>query len=278
MAVRSAILNVMTAAAEKAARSLVHDFGEVEQLQVSKKGPADFVSTADRNAEEIIRTELAKARPGYGFLGEEGGETKGNQDGRRWIVDPLDGTTNFLHGIPHWSISIALEAEGEIVAGVVYDPIKHEMFMAEKGAGAWLDRRRLRVSGRSVLGEALVVTGITPRGDPEIFATQVTSLLAKSVALRRYGSAALDLAYVAAGRFEGYWEMAINAWDVAAGVLLVSEAGGFADDMRGTRNPVHGGSILATNAAMHTTLAELLRPPVASPRIEERTEQTTEAE
>ncbi len=265
MPARSAILNVMASAAEKAARALVHDFGEVEQLQVSRKGPADFVSAADRNAEEIIKAELAKARPGYGFLGEESGEISGDQAGRRWIVDPLDGTTNFLHGIPHWSISIALEAEGEIVAGVVYDPVKNEMFSAEKGGGAWLNNRRLRVSSRSAIGDALIVTGITPKSEPELFVAQVGALLRQSVALRRFGSAALDLSYVAAGRFEGYWEMAINAWDVAAGVLLVGEAGGFADDMQGGRNPVHGGSIFASNAALHASLAELLRSPVALP-------------
>ena len=264
MAIRSAILNVMVAAAEKASRSLVHDFGEVEQLQVSRKGPADFVSAADKNAEDIIKTELQKARPGYGFLGEEGGETKGAQEGRRWIVDPLDGTSNFLHGIPHWSISIGLEAEGEIVAGVVYDPIKHEMFMAEKGGGAWLNKRRLRVSSRDNLGEAMVATGVTPKSATSPFLAQVGAALEKNVAIRRYGSAALDLSYVAAGRYEGYWEMAVNAWDVAAGVLLVTEAGGFVDDLYGTKDPVHGTTILATNTALHAPLAELLRPHVPS--------------
>ncbi len=263
MAIRSAILNVMTAAAEKAARSLVHDFGEVEQLQVSRKGPADFVSTADRNAEQIIKDELKKARPGYGFMGEEGGETVGEQN-RRWIVDPLDGTTNFLHGIPHWCISIALEAEGEIVAGLVHDPIKNEMFLTERGGGAWLNQRRLRVSSRSNMAEAVVAVGITPRTASQDNLNLIGAMLEESIALRRYSSAALDLAYVAAGRLEGYWELAIHAWDVAAGVLLVTEAGGFVNDMRGTNNPVHEGSIFASNAALHTPLAELLRPHVPS--------------
>src|SRR5713226_7466972 len=217
MAVRSATINVMTAAALKASRGLKRDFGEVEQLQVSMKGPADFVSNADLKAEKMLRAELAKGRPGYGFLMEESGESRGSDPRHRWIVDPLDGTTNFLHGIPHFAISIALERDGEIVAGVVYDPTRDEMFWAEKGAGAYVNEHRLRVSARRGLGDAVIGTGIPFRGrgdhPPHL--------------------AALDVAYVAAGRYDGFWEFGLSPWDIAAGLLLIREAGGYVSDLTG---------------------------------------------
>src|SRR5436853_4957148 len=202
MAIRSPVINVMAAAARKAARGLNRDFGEVEQLQVSVKGPSDFVSTADLHAERTLKTELTRARPGYGLLMEEGGATEGSDPHHRWIVDPLDGTTNFLHGIPHFAISIALERDGEIIAGLVYEPIHDEMFWAEKGIGAYLNDRRLRVSARRQLGEALIGTGIPFRGHGEhaIYTATLAAVAAATTGVRRLGAAALDLAYVAAGR------------------------------------------------------------------------------
>ncbi len=259
MPVRSAIMTVMTRAAEKAGRALRRDFGEVEQLQVSMKGPADFVSQADRKSEKLLHEELSRARPGYGFVGEEGTDEKGDGE-HRWIVDPLDGTTNFLHGIPHWAVSIALQKGGEIVAGVVYDPVKDEMFWGEKGMGAYLNATRLRVSRRSELHTALLATGIPFKGSKywESFLKELQSVMLKIAGVRRMGTASLDLAYVAAGRYDGYWERGIHPWDVAAGLLLVKEAGGFAASMDKGGDPVYGRSIITTNAALHASLRELL--------------------
>ena len=261
MATRSAIINVMARAVEKAAKGLVRDFGEVEQLQVSRKGPADFVSNADLRAEKLLREELQKARPDFGFLMEEGGESKGKDAGARWIVDPLDGTTNFLHGVPHWSISVALEREGEIVAGMIYEPLRDEMFWAEKGGGAFNNQQRLRVSGRRRLEDALVATGIPFKGRPghKVFLAQQEAVMAEVAGIRRHGSAALDLAYVAAGRFDGYWESGLAPWDCAAGILLINEAGGFVSEIGGGRDPLYGGSILAANDQMHLQLGKVLR-------------------
>src|SRR5688500_18313269 len=223
---RSAILNVMLGAATKAARALKRDFGEVENLQVSRKGPADFVSAADHRAEEVIRAELHRARPDYGFLMEESGETRGRDPQHRWIVDPLDGTTNFLHGIPLFAISIALERQGRLQAGLVYNPISDELFTAERGGGAYLNDHRLRVAARSSLAEAVVATG-TPhigRGDHGLFLRELAALMPRVAGVRRCGAAALDLAWVAAGRFDGFWERDLSTWDVAAGALLIREA------------------------------------------------------
>src|SRR5882724_11772856 len=208
MAVRSATINVMTAAALKASRGLKRDFGEVEQLQVSLKGPADFVSSADLKAEKLLRAELSKARPGYGFLMEESGESPGSDGRHRWIVDPLDGTTNFLHGIPHFAISIALERDGEIIAGLVYEPTRDEMYSAEKGLGAYVNDRRLRVSARRRLGEAVIGTGMPfgARAGQPGYGDTLGAIMGATSGVRRMGSAALDLAYVAAGRYDGYWE------------------------------------------------------------------------
>ncbi len=260
MALRSALLNVMAAAAEKAARGLKRDFGEIEQLQVSRKGPSDFVSAADLKAERTIRAELEKARPKFGFLLEEAGEIKGEDERHRWIIDPVDGTTNFLHGIPHFAISIALELEGEIIAGLVYNPITDEMFMGEKGKGAVLNNHRLRVSARTDLGDALIGTGIPFRGhgNTAAYGKVLDRVMPEVAGIRRFGSAALDLAYVAAGRFDGYWETGLQMWDIAAGVLLVREAGGYVTEVNGGKNPIGTGSVLASNQKLHKSLQDLV--------------------
>ena len=267
MAVRSAIINVMGGAALKAARGLIRDFGEVEQLQVSVKGPGDFVTTADLRAEKTLRTELSKARPGYGLLLEEGGGEPGTDGRHRWIVDPLDGTTNFLHGIPHFAISIALERDGEIVAGVIYEPVRDEMFWAEKGAGAYLNDRRLRVSGRRQLSDALIGTGMpfAGRGDREGYLATLGAVMPVTAGVRRAGAAALDLAYVAAGRLDGFWEFGLQAWDIAAGIILVREAGGYITDLAGGHGMIETGDVLAANAHLHLPLAQLLKKSAKSP-------------
>jgi myo-inositol-1(or 4)-monophosphatase len=258
----SANLNVMVKAARRAARSLLKDFREVENLQVSAKAPGDFVSKADIAAEAILKEDLLGARPTYGWLAEESAEIDGQDPTRRWIVDPLDGTTNFLHGIPHWSISIALEHKGEIVAGVIYDPAKDEMFMAEKGQGAWLNtQRRLRVSQRSRVTEGLFGTGLPfgTRGDLPAMLKDLARVLPGSAGARRMGSAALDMAWVAAGRFDGFWERRLNPWDIAAGIILVREAGGFVEPIRVGDDLLEKGSVIAASETMFGSFAELIR-------------------
>ncbi len=262
MATQSPIMTMMLRASEKAARSLLRDFNEVENLQISTKGPGDFVSAADKRAEEIIYKELEKARPGYSFLMEESGTVEGDNPDFRWIIDPLDGTTNFLHGLPHWAISIALEAKGEIVAGLIHDPVKDEIFHAEKGTGAFMRRRRLRVSGRSDLMLATIATG-APRRSVESrtkFIKEYNAVLNVAPGLRRFGAAALDLAYVAAGRYEAFWERSLKPWDVAAGILIVKEAGGFVSDIdQNNKNPVETGNVLAANDKVFDPLAKVLK-------------------
>lgn len=250
---RSPHLNVMVDAAEKAGRALTRDFGEVEQLQVSKKGPGDFVTAADKKAEKILREELQKARPAFGFLLEEGGEIKGEDKSYRWIVDPLDGTTNFLHGLPHWSISIALEKDKEIVAAVIHDPIKNELFTAEKGGGAFSHSKRLRVSGRAAFPDSLISLGTTQYRH-SLFSPADLFSVADGVLVRSLGSACLDLAYVAAGRLDAYCEGVLKPWDAAAGVLMVREAGGYVSEVDGGKNPVYGKGIVAANPALHGEL------------------------
>ena len=258
----SANLNIMMKAARKAARGLVKDFGEVENLQVSAKSAGDFVSRADIAAEEILKEELLGARPTYGWLAEEGGEEEGKDPTRRWIVDPLDGTTNFLHGLPHWAISIALEHKGEIVSGVIYDPAKDEMFYAEKGEGAWLnDSQRLRVSGRNRMIESIFATGVPFGGRRDLPETlqDLARLMPTCAGVRRWGSAALDLAYVAAGRYEGYWERNLNAWDLAAGIIIVKEAGGFVRGMADEDRVLETGSVIAANEPVWDQFAKVIR-------------------
>ncbi|MDK9721630.1 MAG: inositol monophosphatase [Rhodospirillales bacterium] len=259
MAARSPLMHVMEAAVRKTARRLVRDFGEVEHLLVSVKGAADFVSTADLNAEKSLVQELSKARPRWGFLLEEGGEVKG--DGQHlFIIDPLDGTTNFLHGLPHFAISLAAVKDDEIIAGIVYNPISDEMFWAEKGQGAWLNERRLRVSVRKKLDESLFATGLPFKGKPDhdVTLAQVGRVLAVSTGVRRMGSAALDLAYVAAGRFDGYWEENIKPWDMAAGIILVREAGGTVTDMKGDHAMMERGDVIASNGQLHNDMRKLV--------------------
>ena len=257
----SANLNIMIKAARKAGRSLVKDFREVENLQVSVKGAGDFVSRADREAERIIKEELRTARPNYGWIGEETGEDAGEDPTRRWIVDPLDGTTNFLHGLPHWAVSIALEHKGEIVAAVIFDAAKDEMFTAEKGDGAFLNDRRIRVSGRRQMIESIFATGVPFGGRGTLPATirDLSRLMPLTAGVRRWGAASLDLAYVACGRFDGYWERGINSWDVAAGILLVKEAGGFVESIHPDENPVESGSIVCGNPQLFDEFSGIIR-------------------
>ena len=260
----SANLNVMSNAVFKAARGLVRDFGEVENLQVSRKGPGDFVSAADTKVEKILYEELLKARPTYGFLMEEAGELDGEDSSHRWIIDPLDGTTNFLHGLPHFAISVALEKDGEIIAGVIYDPVKDEMFMAEKGQGAFMNDRRLRVSSRKDMSQALLGTGLAwalhTNKERETVSKAIALMMPQSAGIRRMGSAALDMAYVAAGRLDAYWEAPIMSWDIAAGIILVKEAGGFVCDLSGKDDVFGSKSILATNGKLHRQLSKDLIP------------------
>lgn len=262
MSVMSANLTIMQRAAEKAAKSLLRDFGEVEQLQVSKKGPANFVSAADKRAEQIIFDELKKARPSFGFLMEESGEVKGDDGEYRFIIDPLDGTTNFLHGIPHWSTSIGLEKGKEIISGLVYDPIKNETFYAEKGTGAFMERRRLRVSARNDLSLALIAGGDAASKGAQAqadFIKCLTALTGKTSGFRRLGSAALDLCYVAAGRYEAFWETGLYPWDVSAGILIVKEAGGSVSTLKNEPNPVYSDSLLASSMLLHQQLKDILK-------------------
>ena len=264
MAVRSALINVMASAADKAGRALIRDFGEVEQLQVSRKGPGDYVSTADTNAEHIVRHELQKARPAYGLLMEEAGAISGTDTSNRWIVDPLDGTFNFLHGLPHFAVSIALERDGTAICGVVFDPIKDEMFWAERGQGAYLNNRRLRVSGRRKLEDAAIATGL-PLGIPEHTDKAETELqvrfqrvLNHVADIRVWGSAALDLAYVAAGRYDGFWDENVKPWDTAAGIVLVREAGGLVSRCNGQAYEFDATDIVVANDNLHEVLVKSL--------------------
>ncbi|MEX6723581.1 inositol monophosphatase family protein [Parapedomonas caeni] len=270
MPIRSALITVMDRAVRKAGSSLRRDFGEVEQLQVSKKGPADFVSNADRKAERVLFEELSRARPDFGFLMEEEGEQAGSSpDMPRWIVDPLDGTTNFLHGIPHYAISVALEDHGEIVAGMVYQPLTDETFWAEKNKGAWLGERRLRVSGRTDLAQSVIATGIPfhGHGNHDSFSAILAAVMPQVAGVRRFGAAALDLAYVAAGRFDGFWEAGLQPWDIAAGILLVREAGGFVSDFKGGDKMLASGDVVAGNSHIQSRLHKLVAQSLKKPPV-----------
>jgi myo-inositol-1(or 4)-monophosphatase len=256
----SALMTMMFAAARKAGRALARDFGEVQHLQVSLKGPGNFVTAADMRAEQILFDELTKARHGYGFLMEERGIVEGPDKSHVWIVDPLDGTTNFLHSIPHFAISIGLQRDGELVAGLIYNPANGDTFTAEKGKGAFLNDRRIRVAARSKLEDCVVVTGIPHRGRSrhDEYLGQLAKVMGATSGIRRSGSAALDLAWVAAGRFDGYWEAGIQPWDMAAGIVVLREAGGFVSDMSGGKAMLETGNVLAGNEAVHRALQKLL--------------------
>ncbi|MCQ4634367.1 MULTISPECIES: inositol monophosphatase family protein [Shinella] len=261
---RSALLNVMVQAAFKAGKSLARDFGEVQNLQVSLKGPGDYVSQADRKAEKLLREELLKSRPTYGFLGEESEEIIGTDGAHRWIVDPLDGTTNFLHGIPAFAVSIALERNGEIVAAVVLNPATDELFTAERGGGAFVNDRRLRVAARKNLSDAVIGCGVPHlgRGNHGKFLVELRHVMGEVAGMRRLGSASLDLAYVAAGRFDGFWERDLMPWDLAAGLLLIREAGGYATDLDGGNAMFDTGTVVAGNEYIHKALRDVVHRPV----------------
>jgi myo-inositol-1(or 4)-monophosphatase len=257
----SALLTVMINAVRKAARGVQRDFGEVANLQVSLKGPANFVTNADRRCEKVLRSELERARPGYGFLMEEAGLVKGSDPDHRWIIDPIDGTTNFIHAVPLFAISLALERKGELVAAVTYNPITDELFTAEKGRGAFLNNRRLRVAARRDIHEALVACGVPHRGEADHarFRQELAHIQTKVSGIRRLGSATLELAYVAAGRFDAFWERGLSSWDLAAGILMIREAGGFVSDCDGDANPLETGAIIAANADLLPQIRDELR-------------------
>ena len=260
--IRSALMNVMTAAAIKAGRGLKRDFGEVEQLVVSLKGPGDFVTAADRRAEEVLFEELSKARPGYGFLMEERGTVDGADKSNRWIIDPLDGTTNFLHGLPIFAISIALERDGALIAGLIYNPATDDMYVAERGQGAYHNNRRLRVSPRSQISEALIGCGIPHLGKAKShpqFKAELGAVMARALNVRRLGAASLDLALVSAGKLDAYWERGLQPWDVAAGIVMVREAGGYVVDLDGGDAILAKGDICAGGEAMQRALLALVQ-------------------
>ncbi|HPD82433.1 MAG: inositol monophosphatase family protein [Alphaproteobacteria bacterium] len=261
MAALSPIMTVMVRAAEKAGRNLTRDFGEVENLQVSRKGPADFVTAADKRAEEIIFEELKKARPDYSFLMEESGEVKGNDGENRWIIDPLDGTHNFMHGLPHWCVSIALESKGRIEAGVIYDPIKEEVFRAERSGGAFVNGTRMRVSGRNQLESATIGFGSAylDKAKQAKFMAELNAVSSVAPMVRRFGAAALDLSYVAAGRLDGFWERGLKPWDAAAGVLMVKESGGFVSSIDNEDNVVYSQNLVSGNQSVYSDLRKILK-------------------
>src|ERR1700684_3048370 len=259
---RSALINVMIAAARKAARALKRDFGELEKLQVSLKGPANFVTAADKRAEETIYTELSKPRPGYCFLGEEAGRREGADKSHTWIVDPLDGTTNFLHGIPQFAISIGLRREDTVIAGLIYNPANDELYIAERGKGAFLNDQRLRVAGRRKLNDCVVACGLPHigRGDHDLSRREMTEIQNQVAGLRRFGAASLDMAFVAAGRLDGYWERNLSSWGMAAGQIVVREAGGIVSGMAGDDDPLQTGHVICGNEVVAAELVKILKP------------------
>jgi myo-inositol-1(or 4)-monophosphatase len=258
----SALINVMVKAARRAGRSLKRDLGEIENLQVSLKGPANFVSLADKRAEEMLYEDLSKARPGYGFIGEEGGSREGSDKSHTWIVDPLDGTTNFLHGIPQFAISIGLRREDTVIAGVIYNPANDELYIAERGKGAFLNDQRLRVAGRRQLGDCVVACGLPHmgRGDHDLSRREMMEIQNKVAGLRRFGAASLDMAFIAAGRLDGYWERNLSSWDMAAGAIMIREAGGTVSCVDGKSDPLQTGNVICGNEYIHAELVKILRP------------------
>jgi myo-inositol-1(or 4)-monophosphatase len=259
--IHSALINVMVKAARRAGRNLKRDLGEIEHLQVSLKGPANFVSRADKKAEEMLYEDLSKARPGYGFIGEEGGKREGSDKSHTWIVDPLDGTTNFLHGIPQFAISIALQRDDTVIAGVIYNPANDELYIAERGKGAFLNDQRLRVAARRQLNESVIACGLPHigRGDHQLFLREIAALQTKVAGLRRFGAASLDLAFVAAGRFDAYWERDLQAWDIAAGLIMVREAGGTISGIDGKDDALTTGHVVCGNEVIHRELLKVLK-------------------
>jgi len=261
MKLNSANINVMVKACRKASKTLIRDFGEIENLQVSVKGPGDFVTASDKKVEKILISELQKARPNYSILSEEIGKIN-NDKSFTWIIDPIDGTANFLHGIPHFAISIGLENEGEIICGIIYDPIKDEMFVAEKGNGSYLNNQRIRVSSRSKLQDCIIFTGGPKKEskDRELALNEYNNFSSKVlIPIRKLGSASLDMAYVAAGRCDGFWQRNLNYWDIAAGIILVRESGGFVTDFYGENKYLENKTILATNAKINKEMIEVLK-------------------
>jgi len=260
MKLSSANINVMVKACRKASKTIIRDFGEIEKLQVSIKGPGDFVTASDKKVEKILINELQEARPSYSILSEEIGQIN-NDKSFKWIIDPIDGTANFLHGIPHFAISIGLEHDDEIICGIVYDPIKDEMFVAEKGNGSYLNNQRMRVSSRSKLKDCIVFTG-GPKlesQNKELALEEYKKFSSKIlIPIRKLGSASLDMAYVAAGRCDGFWQRNLNYWDIAAGIILVKEAGGFVTDFEGENRYVENKTILATNSKINKEMIEVL--------------------
>ena len=261
MRLSSANINVMIKACRKASKILIRDFGEIEKLQVSIKGPGDFVSASDKKVEKILIEELQKARPAYSILSEEIGKIN-NDDSFKWIIDPIDGTANFLHGIPHFAISLGLEHNGEIICGIIYDPIKDEMFVAEKGNGSYLNNQRMRVSSRSKLRDCIIFTG-GPKHDAKNRDTALEEYKkfssTVSIPIRKMGSASLDMAYVAAGRCDGFFQRNLNYWDIAAGTIIVKEAGGFVTDFKGEQGFIENKTILVTNSRINKEMIELLK-------------------
>ena len=261
MKLNSANINVMVKACRKASKTLIRDFGEVEKLQVSLKGPGDFVTASDKKVEKIIIEELQKARPDYSILSEEVGEIN-NDVSFKWIIDPIDGTANFLHGIPHFAISIGLEHNKEIICGIIYDPIKDEMFVAEKGKGSYLNNQRMRVSSRSKLKDCIIFTGGPKQNaeNRELALKEYNNFSSKVlIPIRKLGSASLDMAYVAAGRCDGFWQRNLNYWDVAAGIILVKESGGFVTDFSGESSYIQNKTILVTNSKINNEMIEILK-------------------
>src|ERR1700727_11689 len=258
----SALINVMVKAARRAGRSLKRDLGEVENLQVSLKGPANFVTMADRRAEEMLHTDLTKARRRYGFVGEEGALREGQDKSHTWIVDPLDGTTNFLHGIPRFAVSIGLQREGTMIAGLIYNPANDDLYIAERGKGAFLNDQRLRVAGRRRLDECVMACGLphVGRGDLDLSRAELTAIQARVAGLRRFGAASLDMAFVAAGRLDGYWERNLQPWGIAAGQLIVREAGGAVSGIEGDDDPLKTGHVICGNEFVHAELGKILKP------------------
>jgi len=261
MKLNSANINILVKACRKASKTLIRDFGEIENLQVSVKGPGDFVSVSDKKVEKILVDELQKARPNYSILSEEIGEIK-NDESFKWIIDPIDGTSNFLHGIPHFAISIGLEKDKEIICGIIYDPIKDEMFVAEKGNGSYLNNQRIRVSSRSKISDCLLLTGGPKYGSltKELSMAEYNKLSSKvMVPIRKLGSGSLDMAYVAAGRSDGFWARDLNYWDIAAGIILVKESGGFVTDFNGENNYLENKTILVTNSKINKEMIKILK-------------------